>query len=96
MKKFLLCLSVMFSIMFCVILSGCGVVPAAWVTLDMEGYVIYTSHMYPSGGNHIYLYASEEEASADTYRSDYLMYVVFYPRIHSRYLVQLFYESVHQ
>lgn len=64
-------------------LSGCfeSVVPAAWVKLDMEGYVYYTANMYASGGDHIYLYETEAEAEADTYHTDYSIAVVFYPRI---------------
>ena len=71
-----------FAFTFC--LTGCfggGVVPCAWVKLDMEGYIVYTSNMYSSGGDHIYLYENEEEASDDTYHSNYELSVVFYPRI---------------
>lgn len=66
---------------FAICLTSCGVVPCAWVKLDMEGYVIYTTHMYSSGGEHIYLYESEEMAEDDTYHSNYMIAISFYPRI---------------
>ena len=81
MKKFVVSLAILVSVMFCSVLSGCGVVPAAWVKLDMSGYVVYTSNMYSSGGDHIYLYNTKEEAEADRYKAAYLMSIVFYPRI---------------
>lgn len=69
---------------FCFCLTGCfgeSVVPCAWVKLDMDGYIVYTANMYASGGDHIYLYETEEEAAEDRYHANYLVSVVFYPRI---------------
>ena len=63
---------------FC--LASCGVVPCAWVKLDMEGYVIYTTHMSPAYG-HIFLYENEEAAQNDTYSSNYELEIDFDPRI---------------
>lgn len=63
-------------------LSGCfGVTPCAWVALDMEGYKYYSSNAYTSGGDHIYLYENEEVAQNDTYHTDCLISIGFYPRI---------------
>ena len=62
--------------------SACeNVVPCAWVKLDMEGYVYYSSNMYASGGHHVYLYENQEASAADTYRAGYMMAITFYPRI---------------
>ena len=60
--------------------ASCGVVAAAWVTLDMDGFVRYTTEMYP-GRYHIMLYDSKETFDNDTYRTDYLLAITFYPRI---------------
>ena len=63
-------------------LTGCGmVVPCAWVKLDMDGYIVYTANMYASGGDHIYLYESEEDAADDRYHAAFSIAIVFYPRI---------------
>ena len=70
----------------CVLLSGSliaceNVVPGAWVKLDMDGYVVYTSNMYASGGDHVYLYDDEETAKDDKHHANYNMAIVFFPRI---------------
>lgn len=63
-------------------LSGCfGVVPCAWVTLDMEGYVRYSTDMYGSVNGHICLWEDAETAQNDTYNANYLLKIQFYPRI---------------
>lgn len=63
--------------------SGCfgGVVPCAWVRLNMEGHIYYSSNMYASGGNHIYFYENDADAEGDTYFSNCALTIVFYPRI---------------
>ena len=65
----------------CLCFSSCGVVPCAWVKLDMEGYVYYSSDMYGTTADHIYLYESQEIAASDTHRVQYLLSINFYPRI---------------
>lgn len=80
-----LCKSFLFviSLFACVvIMSSCifdSVVPCAWVKLDMEGYIYYSSNMYASGGDHIRLYESEEHANQQY--ANPLLSIVFYPRI---------------
>ncbi len=75
-------ISVVLLLLFAVSFSACEpVIPGAWVSLDMDGYVVYTANMYSSGGEHIYLYASEEDCREDAYHSRYLLAVSFYPRI---------------
>ena len=62
---------------------GCGgsVVPCAWVEFKSDLLVVYTSNMYASGGEHIYLYESEELAQNDKYHTEQSLSVTFYPRI---------------
>jgi len=61
--------------------AGCGsVVPCAWVKLDMEGYIAYTSYAYPGHG-HILLYENEDDSKNDTYTTNYAINIEFLPRI---------------
>ena len=55
-----------------------GVVPCAWVTLDAEGYVVYTSYVYATSHGHIQLWESEEDANAQ-FGTEFIM-ITFYPR----------------
>lgn len=66
-----------------IFLTGCfgSVVPCAWVRLDMDGYIYYSSNVYASGGDHIYLYETEEDAEGDKHHVNCILSVVFYPRI---------------
>ena len=69
-------------LVFCgVSLTACGVVPCAWIKLDMEGYVYYSTYMYPGSHAHIVYYESKEIADADTYETQYLLKITFFPRI---------------
>ena len=81
MKRRFLC--AIYCLLFVIIgsfsLSGCGVVPCAWVSLDMEGYVYYSSDMYANVRSHIYLYESKAVAEADS--DDYMMTITFSTRI---------------
>ena len=63
-----------------VCLTACeSVVPAAWVYLKMDsGYTIYTTNMYSSGGDHIYYFENEEDA---TDKNNSVLQITFYPRI---------------
>lgn len=78
---------VLATILLAVILTTClsacfeRVVPCAWVALDADGYVVYTSNMYASGGEHIYLYDNERDAQNDTAHARCAMSITFYPRI---------------
>ncbi len=82
MKKILLIFSLLSTLALSISLYGClGYVKCAWVALDMDGYILYTTNMYSSGGNHIYLYESEEDALDDHYHAAYMLSIVFYPRI---------------
>ena len=74
-------ITVLVALMACLTACFGSVVPAAWVKLDMEGHVVYTANMYPSSGDHIYLYESEQDAADDTYHADYALAITFYPRI---------------
>ena len=68
----------------CVILfSACAssVVPCAWVRLDMDGSVVYTSDTYAVVGAHVYFYENEDEMTADENRTNYDLSITFYPRI---------------
>ncbi len=87
MKKFCFALG----IISCIILSslcftGCeSVVPGAWTQLKVEGYedgvVVYTSHMYSSGGPAIVFYENAEDAANDRYYTKSAIEISFYPRI---------------
>lgn len=71
-------------LVFCgVSLTACGVVPCAWIKLDMEGYVYYSTYMYPGSNAHISYYESEEayEEEQTSFTETYLLKITFFPRI---------------
>lgn len=55
-----------------------GVVPVAWVALDADGYIVYTSYMYATSHGHIQWWESEEDANAQ-FGTEFIM-ITFYPR----------------
>ena len=80
MKKFLTLTLALMCFAFCGLLCACeNVVPCAWVKLKADGYIYYSSRMYPGSDYHIQLYESEEEFH-EQFKQD-LLTINFYPRI---------------
>ena len=75
--RILLTLAITLACITC--LTGCGVVPSAWVYFKIDsGYTIYTNNMYPDAGSHVYHFASQGDAD-DYSKAD--IEISFYPRI---------------
>ena len=80
MKRFLLTLSITTVLLCAILFFGCfnKVTPCAWVTFESEGYVYYSTSMYGTGRDHIYLYENESDAEKSGTEA---LSVVFEPRI---------------
>ena len=84
MKKrlFILLIALTLIVSCALAFTACNkVAPGAWVTLKNEGYTIYTSHAYPSGGYQIIFYENEADAEGDTHVSNAAICINFYPGI---------------
>ena len=80
-RKIVAMISGIVSVLSAAIVCGCSVTACAWVRLEADGYVYYSTSMYASGGDHIYYYEKEEDAADDAYHTNCALTVVFYPRI---------------
>ena len=81
-KLFILLIALTLIVSCALACTACNkVAPGAWVTLKNEGYTIYTSHAYPSGGYQIIFYENEADAEGDTHVTNAAICINFYPGI---------------